>query len=191
MEEGLAKGASVPDLHLQVIREAQYEIGAMWERDEISVAKEHAASAIAQLALSRLYPHLPRATHSGQSAVVACVPGEQHDLAARIASDFMEMAGFDVRFLGADAPLESTLDLVEETSATVLALSITMPMHVNALERSVSAARARFGPDLQIIVGGRAAEPITERLMELGATAVGTDAMDMAQRALQATKRAH
>jgi len=71
MEEGLDAGHSVPELHLGVIRPAQHEIGLLWERNELSVAREHVASALAQLALAQLYPHLPRAVPNGYKAVVS------------------------------------------------------------------------------------------------------------------------
>jgi hypothetical protein len=93
MEEGLEGGISVPDLHQHVIRKCQLEIGRLWETNSITVAREHVATAIAHLALAQLYPHLPRAEPSGQRVVLACVDGEQHDLAARIVCDFLEMAG--------------------------------------------------------------------------------------------------
>jgi methanogenic corrinoid protein MtbC1 len=41
---------------------------------------------------------------SGKVVTLACVEGELHEVGARMASDFLEMAGFDVRFLGANVP---------------------------------------------------------------------------------------
>lgn len=174
MEDGLAGGISIPDLHQNVIRRAQHEIGRLWESNSITVAREHVATAIAHLALAQLYPHLPRAEPSGQRVVLACVEGEHHDLAARIVCDFLEMAGLDVVFLGADNPAETLVAAVREHHAHALALSVTVTFHLEALERTVQAARAAFGPDFPIYAGGRALEDRDRGWAEqIGLTAVG------------------
>lgn len=46
IDEGLAGGATVPELHLRVVQPAQYEIGRLWQENKISVAEEHLATAI-------------------------------------------------------------------------------------------------------------------------------------------------
>ena len=48
VEEGLKKGASITQLQLEVIQEAQREIGQLWQEDRISVAEVHMATAISQ-----------------------------------------------------------------------------------------------------------------------------------------------
>jgi len=158
MEDGLARGISIPDLHQHVIRRAQLEIGRLWESNSITVAREHVATAIAHLALAQLYPHLPRAEPSGHRVVLACVDGEHHDLAARIVCDFLEMAGLDVLFLGADNPPDELITAVREHEAHALALSVTVTYHLDALEEAVECARAEFGRDFPIYAGGRALE---------------------------------
>src|SRR5690242_10012120 len=76
IEEGLEQGVSVPRLQIEVIQAAQYEIGRLWQENAISVAQEHLATGISQLALAHLYEHLPRGESIGRRAVVACVEGE-------------------------------------------------------------------------------------------------------------------
>ncbi|MEM1022074.1 MAG: cobalamin-dependent protein [Myxococcota bacterium] len=189
MEEGLAAGRSVPELHLQVIQAAQHQIGEMWERNEISVAREHVASSLAQLALAQLYPHLPRTQANGFKAVVACVQGEYHNLAARMASDFLEIAGFEVVFMGADVPPEEIFSMMEETKAPVLALSMTVSLHFEALRATVDALRKARGNEVMVMVGGRAAEENEAAIKDLGVSCVGTDARKMVEEALTVLRR--
>jgi methanogenic corrinoid protein MtbC1 len=167
MDEGLGSGMSVKDLHLGVIQDAQYQVGRLWERNEITVAREHVASAIAQLALAHLYPHLPRDAANGWRVLLACPTGEQHELPARLASDFMEMAGFEVTFTGADTPESAVLEGLRETDAHVLALSITVTHHWPALERTVHGVKAAL-PAVRLVVGGRAVREREQSLAELG-----------------------
>lgn len=181
MADGLASGMSVKDLHLEVIQQAQQEIGRMWVANEITVAREHAASAIAQLALAQLYPHLPRAESNGWRVVLACVEGEQHELAARIGNDFLEMAGFDVIYLGADTPADAVVEALAENHAHILALSITMSYHWPALERTIRTAQ-NAAPDVMLVVGGRAVEDKSDALTEMGVVCSAARADVMVER---------
>jgi len=190
MEDGLEAGHSVPELHLGVIRASQHVIGEMWERNEISVAREHVASSLAQLALAQLYPHLPRTESLGYKAVVACVQGEHHDLAARMASDFLEIAGFEVVFMGADVPPDEVVAMTEESGAVVVALSMTVSLHLAALRATVHALRAAKGGDeLVILAGGRAASEHADELRQIGVSSVGENAKQMVEDTVATLRR--
>lgn len=104
IEEAIERGVQVQDLHLKVIQPCQREIGRLWEQRRISVAQEHLATAVSQLVIAHLYRHLPRVAANGKLVLIACVEGEHHDLGARVASDFLEMAGFDSLYLGENFP---------------------------------------------------------------------------------------
>src|SRR5690349_10167020 len=54
-EEGVRRGAPAIDVALSVIQESQREIGQLWQDNRISVADEHLATAVAQVALAHLY----------------------------------------------------------------------------------------------------------------------------------------
>jgi MerR family transcriptional regulator, light-induced transcriptional regulator len=156
VKEARASGMSVPRVHLDVIQAAQYEIGRLWEENSISIAEEHQATAISQLALAALYDDLPRQPRNGKRVLLACVEGELHDMGARIVADFLEMDGFEVRMLGADVPCASLTERVVGYAPELVALSATMSFHLAALERAVRAIRGSAHAAVPILVGGRA-----------------------------------
>ena len=156
IDEALAQGASVQEIHLKVIQPCQREIGRLWEQGRISVAQEHLATAISQLAIAHMYRHIPRSPPNGKLAILACVEGETHDLGARMASDFLEMNGFDVRYLGANVPTESLLSMVLQRRPDLLALSVTLLTNLATFHEVVTVVRAKCGPDLPILAGGLA-----------------------------------
>ncbi len=178
VDEGLLRGLSIPTLHLDVIQAAQVEIGRLWQENHISVAQEHLATAISQLALSHLYRHLPRDPANGRTVMVSCVEGELHELGARIASDFLEMAGFEVRFLGANVPAEHLAREVRDTKPDLLALSVTMSYHMPALRKAVTAVR-EVAPLLPMAVGGLAFTWAPGVEAELGVPFFGKDAREL------------
>jgi len=153
-EQGLGAGVSISDVHLHVLQPAQREIGRLWQESRIGVAQEHVATSISELVISQLYTHLPREAPNGKLAVVACVEGELHEIGGRVGADFLEMAGFGVRFLGANVPTESLVAMVRTERADVLGLSLAMSFHVPSLERTIEAVRGAMGKTFPIIVGG-------------------------------------
>ncbi|WP_257460390.1 cobalamin B12-binding domain-containing protein [Archangium lipolyticum] len=178
VDEGILRGIPLPTLHLEIIQEAQREIGRLWQENHISVAQEHLATAISQLALSHLYRHLPRDPSNGRTVMISCVEGELHELGARVASDFLEMAGFDVRFLGANVPTEHLVREVRAQKPDLLALSVTMTYHIPALRQAVAAVR-EVAPLLPLAVGGLAFSWVPGLEAELGVPFFGKDAREL------------
>jgi MerR family transcriptional regulator, light-induced transcriptional regulator len=178
VDEGLLRGIPLQDLHLKVIQFAQYEIGRLWQENHISVAQEHLATAISQLAMSHLYRHLPRDPSNGKMVMLSCVEGELHEVGARMAADFLEMAGFDVRFLGANVPSHHLVRMVREQTPDLLALSVTMTYHLPALRDAVAVVREAV-PRLPIAVGGLAFEWVPGIEKELDVSFFGKDAREL------------
>jgi MerR family transcriptional regulator, light-induced transcriptional regulator len=173
MEDGIRKGLSIRELQLTIIQEAQREIGRMWQENRISVAQEHMATAISIMALAHLYDQAERDRANGKKVVVACVDGELHDFPARLVADALDLAGFDVRFLGASVPIDSLLRLLIAERPDVLALSTTMTFNIPNLRKSVHAVRSAH-PELPILVGGGALGQ--DLIAELGVAGSGKDA---------------
>ncbi len=178
VEQGLQRGYTIPELHLKVIQPAQIEIGRLWQENRISVAREHLATAIAQLGLAHLYRYLPRDEPNGRKVLMSCVEGELHEVGARMASDFLEMAGFDVRFLGANVPPEHLARMLREVRPHLLALSVTMTYHLPQLREAVNHAREAL-PGIPIAVGGLAFRWAPDLEQELGVSFSGKDAREL------------
>ena len=183
IDRGLRAGVPVPALQLGVVQPAQREIGRLWQENRISVAQEHLATSISQLVVSHLYQHLPRERSNGKVALVACVEGELHDVGARMGADFLEMAGFNVRFLGANVPLTKLEEAVGAGGdVDVLGLSASMTFHVPALERAVRAVRRLKGDEFPIVVGGNLVTWAPRLGDELGVKAFGACADELVSR---------
>lgn len=161
------QGHSVSDIQQHVIAAAQREIGRMWEESRIGIAQEHMATAISQLALAQLYRYAQPQAPRGRKVIVACVEGELHDFPARLVADALDLAGYDTRFLGADVPTGSLLQVIEEEKPDLLALSITMPFHAAGLRRQMTRVREQYGAELPIVVGGLACAQIAAVTGEL------------------------
>jgi MerR family transcriptional regulator, light-induced transcriptional regulator len=153
---GLADGLSWQDLYLHVFGPALQQIGSLWAERQLSVAEEHAATAITMRMMGGLaQPERPPWLERVGTVVVACVEGEEHWLGARMAADFFTAAGWTTHYLGGNLPVEDLVCFVTEHPPDVVALSITLPEHAEALCRTVRRLRALRGDArLPLLVGG-------------------------------------
>ncbi len=148
-------GIDVKDIYLQVFQPVQYEIGRLWQTNQITVAEEHYFTAATQLIMAQLYPHIFPTEKIGRRLVATCVGGELHEIGIRMVADFFEMEGWDTYYLGANTPAGSILHTIEERQADLLAISATMTFHVSVVAELINRVRAaESGQQLKILVGG-------------------------------------
>jgi methanogenic corrinoid protein MtbC1 len=174
----LAAGVPVATLYLDLVQAAQYRIGELWQRNTISVAQEHVATAISQIAVAELYRNLQVEPPSGKKALVAGVGGELHELGVRMTADFLEMGSLNVRYLGVNVPTDSLLGMIRDEPPDLLVLSVTMTYHLDALQDAVARARETAGNGLRLAVGGHAFSWAPSLVEKLGADIYGRNARE-------------
>lgn len=98
---GFALETVLRELILPVLR----EVGDQWERGELEVGQEHFASHLIRerlLGLARLWGR-----GGGPLAILACAPGERHDISLLAFGLLLRSHGWRILYLGADTPLET------------------------------------------------------------------------------------
>jgi len=180
-------GRPIKDIYLTVFQPVQYEIGRLWQTNKISVAQEHYCTGATQLIMSQLYPYLFTGEKKDRKMVMTCVPGELHELGARMVTDFFEMNGWDTYYLGANMPAESVVNYLIETKPQCLAISATMTHHVNAVESLIKSIReTKESPeDMKILVGGfpfKVAEGLWKTVGADGFAPNAADAIEIANK---------
>ena len=177
--EAVARGTSVGDIYLRVFQPAQHEVGRLWQRNDISAAREHYCTAATQVEMSRLYRHLRAGEKNGRTLVATCVGSDPHVLGGRMVADFFEMAGWNTFYLGACASPAAVIQTLLERKADMLAVSATMPCHLSEVRRLLEAVRER--PDCRrtpVLVGGRAFAADPDLWRKVGADGTGRDARE-------------
>lgn len=174
----VASDTPVRDLYLQVFQTSQWELGRLWQLGQISVGQEHFCTAATQMIMSQLYPYVfSMGERIGKRMVAVCVGGEVHEIGLRMVSDFFEMAGWDTYYLGANVPLASVLQAIDEPPADLLAISSTITTHLYATQQLIDAVRAqKAGAAIKILVGGYAFNIDPQLWRRMGADGCATDA---------------
>jgi methanogenic corrinoid protein MtbC1 len=102
-----------------------HDLGERWARGEVSVAQEHFAS---NLLRGRLLG-LARGWGQGRGpvAVLACPPGEQHDLGLLAFGITLSRRGWRIVYLGPDTPIATLREAAAGVRPRLLVLAGTVP----------------------------------------------------------------
>ncbi|MFL6624460.1 MAG: B12-binding domain-containing protein [Sulfurifustis sp.] len=177
VESALGAGAAVPDIFVEVFQPVLYEIGLRWQTGKLPVAREHHAAGVLQLLIDQLETRLPDQPARYGSAVVACAPGELHDLGPRMVAHMLRAAGWQVIFLGANVPAVAVIESLEQTQARLLCLSISTAWHLDEAADVISAVRRTFArPPVKIVAGGYVLNRVPDIWSRIGADAYAADA---------------
>ncbi len=165
LRDGREAGITASAVLARVVTPAMHRIGELWQADELTVADEHLATAVCHRAVAGFYPEILTARpRCRERIVVAGVEGEGHGLAPRLVADVFEGSGYEVIHLGTDVPVDALARSVERHDPAVVALSMTMKGHDDALERTVQAIQD-VRPQTLFMVGGQG---ISARWRRLG-----------------------
>lgn len=182
VREALRDGVSVLDLYADVLQATLYEVGRLWETNRITVAHEHAATAITQFVMAQMYDRMERSTGAKGRILLTGLNGELHNVGALMVADVLEASGWTVHFLGTNLPHTSILDAIREHQPEGVGISATMLFNVPALTRLVESIRGEWGTARRIVVGGAAFRHAPDLWREIGADGYGRhlrDALDV------------
>jgi MerR family transcriptional regulator, light-induced transcriptional regulator len=165
--ETVLRDTLVPYLH---------DLGDRWESGQVSIAGEHFASnllrgRLASLAQGWGYGHGPR-------AVLACPPGEQHDLGLLMFGIVLHRCGWRVEYLGASTPIAELARTAQESGVDVVVLAAAAKHHFDGLTDDL----ARLARQVPLALAGAGA---TRALADAtGARLLTADPVTEAQRLL-------
>jgi DNA-binding transcriptional MerR regulator len=151
----------------EVMRPLLSAVGERWEGGELTVADEHLVSEAVRSRLGYLLGDQGGGVHG--VAVLACAPGERHELGLMMAAIALRRDGWKVVYLGADTPLADAAALARRLSARVLGLSLAAPELGDPLERALRETPLPDG--VSLVLGGSGSSPALAA--RLGATHAG------------------
>lgn len=145
----------------EVVAPMLRSLGDEWQAGRLSVAHEHAATGRVRARLESLLADLRGGCRG--TAVLACAPGELHDVGLLMVAVALRADGWRVEYLGADTPLGQALDFAASVGARVACLSATRRESASAL--ADGSALHAAPPRLRLVVGGAGADPGTAQAL--------------------------
>ena len=158
---------SVESAIIDVLLPLFVRVGEMWELGRIGIAQEHFASSLVRRRLGAL--SLTWGVGTGPVAVLACPPGEFHDIVLLSFGVLLGRAGWRIRYLGPDTPIHSLSQAARLTQADAVVLACRRPTGF----RGHASALRRLSEDHPVWLAGRGATPRV--LEEVGVPNLGGD----------------
>ncbi len=142
--------ATLDALLAEVVLPYLHELGERWQRAEVSVAQEHFASGVLRgrlLSLARGW-----GLGSGPVAVLACLPGEHHDLGLIAFGLALRARGWRVVYLGPDTPIDTAGSAADGFPAPLVVLQSVDGDRLRRALRALRSLAARH----RVALGGAA-----------------------------------
>lgn len=163
-------GQSVKDIYENIFQPVQWEIGRLWQVNEISIAQEHFCTAATQLIMSQLYPYIFSTQKNGKKFMAASVGSELHEIGVRMVADFFEMEGWDTYYFGANTPKDSIISSIKDIEPDVLGLSTTIAYNLPNLKELINTIKLNdLNRNTKILVGGYPFNTAPELWKRIGA----------------------
>ncbi len=108
--------------------------------------------------------------------IIATVAGDIHDIGKDLVVFMLDISGFEVFDLGIDVPVQTIVDKVKETGATIVGLSGFLTLAFDAMKETIDAlSEAGLRDNLKVMIGGGQIDDEVKKYT--GADAYGKDAM--------------
>lgn len=145
----------VDEVVTEVVLPFLHAVGVAWERGEHSVASEHFASQVVRswLVGDALSGGFDPATDRAP-LVLACPPGERHDLGLLCFHVLLLRARVPSRFLGSDTPLPGLADVCRIVGASGVVVAATRRRVIEANGGALRALARQY----PVVIGGAGAD---------------------------------
>lgn len=137
----------------------QTRVGELWHDGKIGVAVEHYVTKQVQQKLFSVMNQLPVADH-GARIIVACPPGEEHEIGAQVVAYRCRVQGCRVYYLGANVPITALARLCAQIRPSLTLLSCGANPEAGLIQQ-ISEEILPFSP---VAAGGRGALAVRDLL---------------------------
>jgi MerR family transcriptional regulator, light-induced transcriptional regulator len=134
-----------------------HRLGERWETGEVSVAQEHFASNLLRGRLLGLAQGWGQG--QGPGAILACVPGEQHELGLLVFGIALRRRGWRITYLGTDSPIGAVADIARSLSPALVVLVSINPDNFLDHAREIK----KLAEQVQVMIAGPGATPEAAR----------------------------
>ena len=148
------------------------QLGESWDARESGVIEEHFFSMFLRNKLGARFQHRNESQH-GPKIMVACVPGEQHEIGLLLFSLSAVNHGFRTVLLGANTPVAGMAAAADVAQVDAIVLSGSTEPEANVLREDFPALVA--AAKVPVFIGGAFTEVAEAALAELGLRVLGND----------------
>jgi MerR family transcriptional regulator, light-induced transcriptional regulator len=151
------EGINIEVIYFNILEKALKEVGTLWETGVIDVWKEHFISETTLDIMREIKIKEKKGKCKAHSFLALTAGPELHNIGLKMLTDMLEIEGWHVTYLGSNVPVQSLINAIEAEKPDVLAISVTIPHHIEASKNMITAIRNYFSrKSPKIIIGGSA-----------------------------------
>lgn len=136
-------------------------VGDLWHAGSLPVRVEHFIEKLVSGRVHSLLNMAPRGG-TGVHAVLACPPGELHEVGLLAAATMLRTAGIRTTYLGANLPIEELAIVLERPGVQVAVLAITSSLTAEVQTKLATACRAFRARGGLVFMGGPGAKAVVD-----------------------------
>lgn len=149
------------------------QLGLRWEKRHTGIAEEHFFSAWLRNKLGARLHHAAGLAH-GRNLILACMPGEHHEISLLLTALAVLQQGYRVVYLGIDMPIQQLAPVCRQTHAAGIILagrgySDAAEVAANLMEIASLVENVAT----PVFVGGKFSVQVQRELEQIGAQPVG------------------
>ncbi|HKJ18602.1 MAG TPA: MerR family transcriptional regulator [Xanthomonadales bacterium] len=164
--------APIEEVTAKLVQPLLRSLGARWKSGDGSIAEEHFFSFILRNRLGAQFHHRSRRAN-GPYLLVACLPGEMHEIALQVFALSAHNSGYRILSLGASMPLEEIAYVAEKKKCDAIVLSGSVEPDLQVIEQDL--AKLVSQADIPVFVGGQSSVAVCDAINKTGAIALGQD----------------
>ena len=127
-------------------------VGDLWHQGGLSISAEHH---ISQLVRQQILTSIQEETTSGSiPALVACVPGDYHEIGPLATTLYLQKAGWHSTYLGPNMSFEVLQMALRRRQAQLMVLSCILEPEPETMENWIQTIVRDLQPMCQVMVGG-------------------------------------
>jgi len=148
------------------------ELGERWVSRQGSVAEEHFFGFYLRNKLGARFHHRVQ-NQTGPKLLMACLPGDLHEIGLLLFALNASDHGFQTILLGANMPLEDLPDAVKKTASDALVLSGTIEPGEEIIRKQLPRLVEKL--NIPVFLGGNVVASNFDELKKSGVLLIGTD----------------
>ena len=172
-------GRTVEDVYTEILAPALVEVGDLWQQGKIHVGQEHYISETTQTIMAQIQSAQIPDRKKDRRIIILSPGSEQHSIGAKMVTDFFSKDGWSAYYLGVNMPTDSIIQSIEDLKPELIAISVTVPIHMNTAADLISTLRRHSCCEtLKILVGGLAFNQSPGLWKTIGADGYGKNAKE-------------
>jgi len=153
--DAIDSGISTKDLYINVFQKTQYELGRLYQLNKITKEEEYYVTTSTQNLISIISKNDILEKKKNITIITTGISEDLHELGIKMVSDFFNLEGWKTFYLGINIPNKDIIEAVINKKANILAVSVTLPYHIENLIVLIKEIKSNEKLNhLKIIVGG-------------------------------------